>query len=144
MANELTNRFSNYFNSDDFFGDLGRSFFNRDLTSPVRHLKTDVMESDKQYEVAIDMPGISRDDITIDFKDDMLSVSGKRDSFSDTSDHDGNMIASERSYGRFTRQYHFLNVDQDHISAKYTDGVLKVTLPKVSAAISKQKHIKID
>lgn len=141
MANEL-NRINNYLTNDDFFDDLGRSFFSRNITPT--HLKTDVMENDKHYQVAIDMPGMNRNDITIDFKDGILSVSAKRDSFSDTADHEGNLIASERSYGRFNRQYRFPNVDRDNISTKYTNGVLTITLPKVSAAISKQKHIQID
>lgn len=143
MANELQNRFNDLMRgSDDFFGNLGRSFFNN-MDDNVANMKTDVVETDKDYQVSIDLPGIDKKDINIDFKDNVLTVSAKRDSFNDEADKEGNLIASERSYGRFTRQYQFPSVDRAKISAKYDDGVLKITLPKTSDEIANNRHIEI-
>ena len=141
MANELQNRFNDFMNSDNFFSNFGRSFFN--LDGHDTYMKTDVAETPKDYQVNIDLPGVDKQDIQIDFKNNILTVSAKRDSFSDQSDHEGNLIASERSYGRFTRQYQFPNVAREKIAAKYEDGVLKITLPKTDEEIANNHHIDI-
>ncbi|ALJ24382.1 heat-shock protein Hsp20 [Lactobacillus gallinarum] len=143
MANELTNRFNNWMKQDDFFGNLGRSFFDLD-NSVNRALKTDVKETDKAYEVRIDVPGIDKKDITVDYHDGVLSVNAKRDSFNDESDGEGNVIASERSYGRSARQYSLPNMDESGIKVKCEDGVLKLTLPKLAEEKINGNHIEIE
>lgn len=144
MANELNNRFNELMKGgDDFFSNLGRSFFNG-FDDSFKEMKTDISESDTAYTVAVDLPGVDKKDIDIDFKDNALTISAKRDSFSDESDAKGNLLSSERSYGRFTRQYQFPNVDKDKISAKYEAGVLTVTLPKTAEEISNSRKIEIE
>ena len=144
MANELNNRFNELVKGgDDFFSNLGRSFFNG-FDDSFKEMKTDISESDTAYTVAVDLPGVDKKDIDIDFKDNALTISAKRDSFSDESDAKGNLLSSERSYGRFTRQYQFPNVDKDKISAKYEAGVLTVTLPKTAEEISNSHKIEIE
>lgn len=144
MANELNNRFNELMKGgDDFFSNLGRSFFNG-FDDSFKEMKTDISESDTAYTVAVDLPGVDKKDIDIDFKDSALTISAKRDSFSDESDAKGNLLSSERSYGRFTRQYQFPNVDKDKISAKYEAGVLTVTLPKTAEEISNSHKIEIE
>ncbi|ASR41585.1 Hsp20/alpha crystallin family protein [Ligilactobacillus agilis] len=144
MANELNNRFNELMKGgDDFFSNLGRSFFNG-FDDSFKEMKTDISESDTAYTVAVDLPGVDKKDIDIDFKDHALTISAKRDSFSDESDAKGNLLSSERSYGRFTRQYQFPNVDKDKISAKYEAGVLTVTLPKTAEEISNSHKIEIE
>ncbi|GET10434.1 Hsp20/alpha crystallin family protein [Ligilactobacillus agilis] len=144
MANELNNRFNELMKGgDDFFSNLGRSFFNG-FDDSFKEMKTDISESDTAYTVAVDLPGVDKKDIDIDFKDNALTISAKRDSFSDESDAKGNLLSSERSYGRFTRQYQFPNVDKDKISAKYEAGVLTVTLPKTAEEISNSHKIEIE
>lgn len=144
MANELNNRFNELMKGgDDFFSNLGRSFFNG-FDDSFKEMKTDISESDTAYTVAVDLPGVDKKDIDIDFKDNALTISAKRDSFSDESDAKGNLLSSERSYGRFTRQYQFPNVDKDKISAKYEAGVLTITLPKTAEEISNSHKIEIE
>ncbi|WP_346703169.1 Hsp20/alpha crystallin family protein [Ligilactobacillus agilis] len=144
MANELNNRFNELMKGgDDFFSNLGRSFFNG-FDDSFKEMKTDISESDTAYTVAVDLPGVDKKDIDIDFKDNALTISAKRDSFSDESDAKGNLLSSERSYGRFTRQYQFPNVDKDKVSAKYEAGVLTVTLPKTAEEISNSHKIEIE
>lgn len=144
MANELNNRFNELMKGgDDFFSNLGRSFFNG-FDDSFKEMKTDISESDTAYAVAVDLPGVDKKDIDVDFKDNALTISAKRDSFSDESDAKGNLLSSERSYGRFTRQYQFPNVDKDKISAKYEAGVLTVTLPKTAEEISNSHKIEIE
>lgn len=143
MANELSNRFNDLLNTgDDLFRTFTRPLTN--MTDAFKELRSDIKETDVDYVVAIDVPGIDKKDITIDFKDNILTVSAKRDSFSDRSDSQGNILASERSYGRYTRQYSFLNVDREKISAKCENGELIITLPKTAEEISNSRRIEID
>lgn len=143
MANELNNRLNDLMQRrDDLFNNFGQSLFNFGSTN--EEMKTDISETDKDYKVVVDLPGVDKKDISVDFKNNQLTISAKRDSFSDESDANGNVISSERSYGRFTRSYRFPNVDQDKISAKYETGVLKVVLPKTAEEISNTKRIQID
>lgn len=142
MAHELSNRFSDLVDgSDAFFNNLGRSFFNFD-DSELK-MRSDVEETPKSYRLLIDLPGVDKKDMQLDYHNDVLTVTAKRDSFSDQSDADGNLLASERSYGRVTRQYRFPDVERDKITAKYEDGVLTVTLPKEKDAVAAADQIKI-
>ncbi|ETY73010.1 Hsp20/alpha crystallin family protein [Lactiplantibacillus fabifermentans] len=146
MANEMMNwhndlfdRFNDLTKMDDLVNGLGRSFLNGSNNGSV--LKTDIKENDDQYEMHVDVPGIKKDDIALKYRDGTLSIAVKRDSFSDDSDHDGNVIASERATGRFGRQYSLPDVDAAKIEAHYDNGVLKLTLPKKAAADT--QHIEI-
>lgn len=144
MANDLSNRFNQLFDdSDRFFGNFGRSFFSG-LSDSFKDMKSDIKENDDSYQVIVDLPGVEKKNIALDFKDNVLTVSAKRDSFSDESDAEGNLITSERSYGSFSRQYTFANVEESKVSASYQKGVLTVTLPKKAEAISNTHHIAID
>ena len=143
MSNELTNRINNWMGQDDFFSNLGHSFF-EGAKSFNQALKTDIKETDDAYDVKVDVPGINKDDISLSYDNGILSISAKRDSFEDESDKDGNIITSERSYGSYSRQYRLPNIIKDQISAKYTDGVLEITLLKSKNASPSENQIKID
>lgn len=134
--------FNHIVDSDDFFNNFGRSFFNS-WNNELKSLKSDIKETDKAYVIKIDMPGVDKKDIALNFKDDVLTVDAKRDSFSDESDDKGNMIANERDYGTYTRSYRLPKVDSKAISAKYEDGVLTITLPKTKEEIDSNHSIDI-
>ena len=143
MANELSDRFNDLLNTgDDLFKTFTRPLNN--ITSVFKDMRSDICETDVDYVVYVDLPGIAKKDINIDFKDNILTITAKRASFSDRSDEYGNILASERSFGRFSRQYSFTNVEREKISAKYEDGVLTVTLPKTPEEISNSRRIEIE
>ena len=80
MAHELTNRFNDLMsNGDDFFSNFGRSFFSN-FDGSLKEMKSDIKETDKDYTLVIDVPGVDKKDMTIDYKDGILTVSAKRDS----------------------------------------------------------------
>lgn len=56
----------------------------------------------------------------------------------------GTFIKKERSYGSMTRQFYLRNVDEDKAKAKYTDGVLRLTLPKLSSKEITKKQLTIE
>ena len=143
MANDLTRR-NNFLDNMMNMRNLMNDDFFSDFTPVEDHMKTDIEENDKQYQVKIDMPGFDKKDIHISYNDDPLTVTGHRDTFDDESDKDGNILHSERRYGQMSRQYRLPGVDLEQVNAKYTDGVLILTLPKLTKQANDGKHIEID
>lgn len=118
-----------------------RNFFDDNEIENI--MQSDVAETDKDYMVKIDMPGMDKHDININYKDGTLNVSGTRKSFKDTSDKNRNVIHKERSEGSISRSYRLPNVVASEIHAKYDNGVLTITLPKETAG-DDGNSIKID
>ena len=137
--NDLFDRLNDWTKMDDLVNGLGRTILNTGSHGSV--LKTDIKENDDQYTMKVDVPGIDKQDIALKYRDGTLSIAVKRDSISDESDKDGNIIASERQTGRFGRQYALPDIDVDKIEARYENGVLQLTLPKKAAADT--HHIEI-
>ncbi|WP_125606343.1 Hsp20/alpha crystallin family protein [Lapidilactobacillus bayanensis] len=148
MANEVMNRRNDLFGgfddlfSDHFFNNLGRTFYG--LSESNQELKTDIKETDKDYQVNVELPGMNKDDIKVSYDQDVLTISGQKDSFVDHGDQKGNTLMSERRYGKFVRQYHLPNIEADKISGKYDQGVLKITLPKAAPNNNTEHQIQID
>ncbi|WP_461215721.1 Hsp20/alpha crystallin family protein [Lacticaseibacillus sp. GG6-2] len=144
MANEMMRR--DDWLEDPFFDNLGRRFFDNFMpaASSSQVLKTDITENDKDYIAKIDVPGINKDNIKLNYQDNILSVSVKKASYNDHQDKEGNTLMSERSYGAMSRSYRLPNVDDQAIKAAYTDGVLTVTLPKLTETQQSPHQINID
>jgi len=96
-------------------------------------------ETDKHFLFSFDLPGISKDQIKIEVKDNQLVISGERkeETREKTARH-----ATERFYGSFQRVFSLPSaVDAEKVQANYKDGVLRIAVPK--AAESKSKPIQI-
>lgn len=124
-------------NNNDIFDamndwlDFPRNFFdNREMS---RMMQSDVAENDKEYTVKVDMPGMDKSKININYNDGVLSISGSRKSFKDNSKKDNSIIHKERMEGHISRSFRLPNVVASNIHAKYDNGVLTITLPKQSA-----------
>ncbi|MBB5888242.1 Hsp20/alpha crystallin family protein [Lactovum miscens] len=138
MSNDLMNSQNNWMDfGNDFFSNFGRNFFKNgfDFPNSTRQMtmKTDVVESDTAYTVKIDLPGLKKENILIDYNDGILSVSGKQESEDEVRNDSGEVIHSERYYGSYSRQYSLPNVDREAVTAKYDGGVLTLNLPKSKA-----------
>lgn len=141
MANEITNETND--RPLDPFDRLARQVFgNYPSTFSDKVLRTDIKEREHDYVVAIDVPGIEKKDIHLNYDNDTLSISVRKDSFGDHEDKDGNLLMSERHYGRMNRSYRLPNVDSSGITAKNDNGILTITLPK--RADSAASHIEIE
>lgn len=98
----------------------------------------DVYEEDREYTIAIDLPGIDRSELDISVDDNKLSVRGNRPA-RDTSQHRG-----ESPRGKFVRTFTLpATVDQNSIKADYKDGVLQVHLPRRAERKPQRVEIKI-
>lgn len=113
----------------DFFEDFSRNFFN-DFKSNL--IKTDIHETDNEYLVEAELPGIPKENIQVTYEDGVLTISGQQQIDTVDEDKKGKLIRSERSSTSLRRQYLLENVKEDEIKASYSDGILKVTLPKDS------------
>lgn len=116
---------------------LDNSFFDSELSwSP----KVNVAKKDDRYVVTVELPGVSKEDIDIDIKDDTLTIRGEKKV--ENKGEKKNYIRVERSYGKFERSFYLSDdVDKNSIKAAYKDGVLKIELKKKEEAKPKQINI---
>lgn len=128
MVHDLRRRDFDDFIPDDFFGNFGKNFFKS--FGWDGHMKTDIVEKDDEYKVSIDLPGMDKKDIKLDFKNDVLSVQAERNVASEAKDDEGRVISSERHYGTIHRQYRLPNIKASDIKASYDKGELTIILPK--------------
>jgi HSP20 family protein len=89
----------------------------------------DVWETPSEVVYAFDLPGVPEEEISIEVKDDTLTISAKRERTGETSDE--GFYRYERRYGSFARAVGLpQGVDQERIAARYENGVLEVRVPK--------------
>ena len=119
----------------DPFGDLD-DLFKGFMLRPVRfeqqvpQIKMDVKENDGAFVVRAEIPGVKKEDIKVDIDGDMVSISAEAKEEKEQKEG-GRVIRSERYYGSMSRSFSLgKDVDDKDAKAKYTDGVLELTLPK--------------
>ena len=136
----------NLFNDDwmDFsFPDIDKELYGKHAKNLM---KTDVKEKDGNYEVAIDLPGFKKDEITAELKDGYLTISAAKGLDKDEKDKEGKYIRRERYAGNMSRSFYVGDgVSQEDIKAKFEDGVLKLEIPKKEAKpeVKEAKYISI-
>jgi HSP20 family protein len=100
----------------------------------------DVVEEKDSILVKADLPGLTKDDISVAIQDNVLTIKGERKY--DVEKKEANYYRRERAHGLFTRSIELpVGVDSGKVSATFRDGVLHVTLPKAESA--KPKEIKV-
>ncbi|GBF93251.1 hypothetical protein Rsub_05983 [Raphidocelis subcapitata] len=96
-------------------------------------LAADVAESDKEWRISLDVPGMSKDDVKVTVEEGVLTVQGER-RHEHEEKQEGGRVWIERSHGHFHRAFPLPpGADADHITAAVKDGVMTVTLPKAPA-----------
>ncbi len=102
----------------------------------------DLSETDNAYELQIDLPGVKKDDISVDYSDNVLTISAERKD--EREDKRKGYYLSERSYGAYQRSFRVPeSVDHDNIKANFNEGVLTVTLPKTEEAQKTSRRIDV-
>ena len=121
---------------DDFFGDDFGMFPMWNGRNPLygKHaknlMKTDVRETENSYELDVDLPGFKKDEIQVDLKDGYLTIQAAKGLDKDEEDKKGKYIRQERYVGSCSRSFYVGDVEPQDISAKYEDGILKLSMPK--------------
>ena len=104
--------------------------------------RADLSETDRSYELQVDLPGLTRDDVEIEYSNGALMVSGERRD--EREDERKGYYISERTYGGFRRVFRVPeSVDHDKIEAHFNDGVLTVELPKTEQAQQSSRRIEV-
>ena len=120
----------------NLFGDDKRS----KAPAFIPHL--DLSETEEGYQLNVDLPGIKSDDISVELHDNVLTISGKRET---TAREEGKTYHRvERLFGEFSRSIKLPEtIDEDRLSADYVNGVLTVSLPKTEEVKPKRIEINI-
>jgi HSP20 family protein len=99
-------------------------------------------EGEYAYHIEVDLPGVKKDDIHVDLKDNVLTISGERKTKKEVKEKA--YYKQERSYGKFQRSFTLPdNTDPENIEANSQDGVLEVVIPKMEKSKKETKKIKI-
>lgn len=114
-------------------------FQDSDVLSP----SIDIRETETEFVIEAELPGIDEKDVSITLNDDVLTVKGeKRSEREDKKSDDYHLM--ERSYGSFQRSFRVSDaVDAEKVKATFEKGVLKVMLPKRPGAVKAEKRIPI-
>ena len=140
MRNYLTRRNDGF--GFGFFDDAFDEFFKPVLFNGGRtSMKTDLKETDKEYELAIDMPGYEKSDITLTLENGYLTVNAKREEKEEDKD---NYVRRERSYSCSRSYYVGDAVTEEDIKAKYLNGTLNLVVPKKEKELPQKKNIEIE
>ncbi len=114
---------------------------NGDSEQAVWTPRVDLAESENAYLVHLDVPGMKKEDLEVNFQDGSVTVSGTRNE--QEIGEDANFVRVERRFGRFYRSFDLpKTVDSTKIEAKYEDGVLAIRIPKAEESKPKTVTIK--
>lgn len=103
-------------------------------TSPA----VNVQETDEKFVLEMALPGLSKEDVSIQVKDDVLDISSKKEM-----DTESNFRLREFNYGKFERKFRISDkIDQSKVDAQFVNGVLTLTLHKKEEQAPKSIDIK--
>jgi HSP20 family protein len=124
------------------FARLARSF--EDL-APVRAARlspaVDLTEDEKSFVVTAELPGVKKEDVTVELQDDVLTIRGEKKSEREEKKDRSHWV--ERTYGSFSRSFTLPpNASGDELKAGFKDGVLTIEIPKKEQVKARQISIK--
>ena len=125
--------------NDEFF----RSFFG-EAAAPA--MKVDVEDKGDSYLLLTDLPGMKKEDVRISVEDGVLTIAAeqKTDEKEENKENkDRNFVYRERRMASMSRSFSLEGVNEEGITAEFTDGVLHLTLPKKTQEVQKVKTIEI-
>ncbi len=103
--------------------------------------RANVAETEREYEITFDLPGLKPDEVNVELKENQLWVSGERRHEAEEQGKTYHRI--ERAYGQFRRIIPLASqVKPDAVEAEYRDGVLRITVPKSETAQPKRIEVK--
>lgn len=103
----------------------------------------DISETDNEFVVSAELPGLKREDIHITYTNGILKIEGERKK--DKEEKDTNFHRVERVYGKFCRTFQLPSqIKNDKINADFKDGILKINLPKADEVKPKEIEVKVN
>ncbi|MCR5846707.1 MAG: Hsp20/alpha crystallin family protein [Lachnospiraceae bacterium] len=137
--------------NDSLFDDLFTDFNQANGRRPKNRMnvpgvmKTDIKETEKEYELSIELPGYKKEDVNAELKDGYLIISATNEQNDEEKDDNG-YIRKERYYGSCQRTFYVgKDLKEEDIKAKFENGVLTLDVPKdVEKLPEEKKYISIE
>jgi HSP20 family protein len=115
--------------------------FEESLASGVWSPAVDIFETDDEIVLKAELPGLKKEDVSIEISDNTLILTGERAFEKDIREENYHRI--ERSYGSFSRTFTFpIAVDREGVNAIFIDGILEIHIPKAETPKAKVIEIK--
>ena len=124
----------NYYLNDYF------DMFNVPYSKEKEYMKTDIYEMDNKYILELDLPGIKKENIKVNYENGYLTITAEKNSLPTRPD---TYIRRERFYGQIKRSFYIGIKKENDLHAKYTEGVLTISFPKEDAYRKEQKSINV-
>ncbi len=128
--------FDNFMNSFTF-PDVEKELYGK---RAANLMKTDVKEKDDIYEVDVDLPGFTKDELTMELDNGYLTISAVKGLDKDEQNKEGKYVRRERYAGNISRSFYVGDVKQEDIHAKYENGILSFTVPKETKAVEEKTN----
>ncbi len=142
--NDIFDEMDNLFNDRFFNGLCDSRNTAKQFDNMSGLMKTDVIEKDNCYQLEAELPGFNKEDINIDLKNDVLTISASHSENNDEKDNNGKYIRRERRSSSYQRSFRVEGLKPEDIIAQYRNGVLTVTLPKKEAIPEKEEAARIE
>ena len=103
----------------------------------------DFHEDKGHYFLSLDVPGLAKEDLKINYENQVLTISGERKEEYKKESQEGHSYFSEKFYGSFSRSFKLPSrLDENKIEAQFSDGVLELMLPKAIESRGKEIEVK--
>lgn len=133
-------RFDPFRDLDELLRDVSPSVWRNAEQTP--RMRMDVSETEKEYLVKAEIPGVQKDDIKVAINGNQVSLSAEIKDEKDAATGNAGSLRTERYYGQLHRSFTLpQEVDDDRAQARYENGVLHLTLPKKAGSGGKQLTI---
>ena len=114
-----------------------------DLSLGVWRPAVDIYECETAVVLKAELPGIKKEDVSVEVKDNVLTIKGERKAESEIKEE--KYYRRERTYGSFSRSFNLqYTVNPDKIKARFKDGVLEIEVPKPEEEKPKQINVNVD
>ena len=120
--------------------EMERAFFGG---NGIAEFKTDIRDTGDAYVLEADLPGFKKDDINIELGDGSLTIRAERHNEAEENG-EGGYLRQERSYGSFSRSFSTEGVDVGAMQAKFNDGVLTLSMPKLTKKEPEVRRLAIE
>lgn len=121
---------------------VGKANDDKEYESAVWSPLTDIMENQDDYVLKLDLPGVDKKDVKLNYSNGQLQISGERKE--EKEEKDTTFHRMERSYGKYYRSFKLPEkIVEDKISAKFDNGSLTVTIPKAEEVKPKEIEISV-
>lgn len=137
----LVGRTPDAWNMDRFFDSFLRDPIFTGTSVPGGQIRTDIRETEKEYVFEAELPGVKKEDIFLELKEDVLTF-GVEEKQDQEEERDG-YLCRERRCGSIRRSFRVDKVADADVKASYKDGILRITLPK-SEIVDTTRRIEIE